>query len=134
MNFLDALKLAAETGQEFRRRGWPPNAVALGWSTELRDPYAQCRFEKTGAAYICIRKDMLADDWEMLPLPQKTMSFMEAVELMKNGAKVGRLAWPESNRNLIQHKGAFMHYTGAPPTEYVVLAEDVAANDWIQVK
>jgi len=132
MNFLEVLKLAEETGQTFRRRFWDRSAGDLEWTTAVSRSYLQCRWVRSSAAYICTREDMFADDWELVSLPPKPMSFMEAVKHMKQGCSVRRLAWPVPC-SLKVDDGAIAHYTNRSYTGNWLAVGDVESSDWILI-
>jgi len=89
MNFIEAVK-AARDGKKIRRKDWTdPQLTAYaisGWlyMSSLHCPAKHMEVSVDGS---------LADDWEIVPEPPKTMGFMEAWAEAKKGKKIARLAW-----------------------------------------
>jgi hypothetical protein len=94
LNFIEAVQ-AAKSGQKVRRAELWDDAYICVDST--LGEVMRCRGDYTKP--LCpLVDDFLATNWEIVPDPPKTMTFMEAVEEMKQGKKVSRLVWRELYR------------------------------------
>ena len=124
LNFIEAVK-AANEGKKVRRAGWDDSYV----------------FVNHGRTNLCGSveainhvENILAEDWEIVPDPPKTMGFMEAMAKVKAGHGVSRNCW--SNRFV--RNGTFTivvvenasRYAG----NYVPTHVDIEATDWVVVE
>ena len=134
MNFLEVLKVAEETERTFRRATWYPHKGDLCWSPSDMVYGSQCIWARTGAPYTCTREDMFADDWELTPLPPKPMSFMEAVECMKQGRRVRRPTWPPYRGSMSIIASSFAYHSDPPYAGPGLTPIDVESNDWVLVE
>ena len=132
MNFLEVLKAASETGRSFRRATWTPSRAALSWLPGDPPRYDKCVWSGDGSEFVCWHGDVFADDWELVPAPPKTMSFMEAVKHMRRGCRVRRLAW--SSLSLKITDGAFALYSDRIYTDARLLVKDVEVDDWVVIE
>ena len=131
MNFIEAVR-AAKNGKKIKRAGWLP-ACELGIDdTGYVLVYAHRADEaKVFSAHIC---HILADDWVVVSEPQKTMTWTEALELLKNGKKVRRLSWGNPSYHLVEKMDHFLGCCDVDRNQnpYSFRRSDIEATDWVE--
>ena len=88
MNFIEAVK-AAMDGKKIRRACW--GSDGFGFLTTCKDGMSFVNEDNDGCHVLHLW--VLADDWEIVPEPPKTMSFIDAWAEAKKGRKIARLKW-----------------------------------------
>ena len=94
MNLLEVIKAAK--GKKFRRACWD-DGKAIVFSLDLRlhtDTLTSFERYVTNTMDSFLEFELLANDWEVVP---ETMTWAEAYEKLKEGKKVRRLGWYNSN-------------------------------------
>jgi hypothetical protein len=130
LNFIEAVQ-AASGGKKIRRACWTRGEYVFFNDDNGVFVYGNGHTESLKA----LPRNILADDWEIVPEPPKTMTFMEAVVEIEAGKKVRRLAWRKDwhARRL----------TGVPDVAAIFgdsvisnpfTTDDYKATDWIAVE
>ena len=126
LNFIEAVQ-AAKAGKRIRRASWALNCAVADVNNYFY------YIGQNDSFFICI-VDILADDWEIVPEPPKTMTFMEAWTAMKEGKKVKRLEMPQIYR-IDKHEifrqdchtsawyCAGLHFIDIEATDWIVVEE-----------
>jgi hypothetical protein len=83
MNFIEAVQ-AAKDGKTVRRAVWECQRLTI------HNGFVYCMGEIGDHSKV---EHILAEDWEIVPEPPKTMGFMEAWEQAKAGKKIARYIW-----------------------------------------
>jgi hypothetical protein len=129
MTFTEAVQ-AAKNGHKIRQAGWRPPCYLYFVTDKFTD-------EEDRAFSRLYRDDFLADDWEIVPEPPKTMTFTEAIEKSEGGTPVQRIGWNDlcvmfgtEGEDQCPLKMSIIDkaYTGDSLTY-----DDIAATDWIVV-
>lgn len=127
MKFWEAIK-ALEDGNKIRCKDWPGGYylyAQLNVYDERILVDEECR-----AIFSAIHVDK---EWEIYQDPVKTYSFMESMELLKEGKKVKRKEWHSGwltiERSCICHQDEYMD--PAPRHFYL---KDIEASDWVVVE
>lgn len=125
MKFWEAMR-ELEAGKSVRLKEWPSTAY---WS-----------FKQSGQLWMGIVDLFIlaSKEWELYEEPQRTLSFMEVVQGLKEGKRFKRPKWPNemsfgTSRYTIQSKDrpARINLYGGEPWDLTV--EDFEATDWIEV-
>jgi len=136
LNFIEAVKAAMER-KKVRRAKWqdkntdgsPSCLVVYGIYLRFLD----------GQDFFPSIETILAEDWEIVEDPPKTMGFMEAWEQAKLGKKIARLAWDsvdvavfdEEENCLVHH---FVHHNTPVPVQLRIRKLHIDATDWVVVE
>jgi len=127
LNIIEAVQ-TAQSGKKIRRASWLPGEAIYHSSDRFRFA-SDDRLYENFLAY-----DIRADDWEIVPEPPKTMTFMEAWTAMKEGKKVKRLEMPQIYR-IDKHEifrqdchtsawyCAGLHFIDIEATDWIVVEE-----------
>jgi len=134
MNFIEAVK-AEKDGKKVRRKIWgtendeTPLQITAGRNHFLYDD---------GSIYVTIMQDFLADDWEIVPEPPKTMGFVEAMAKVKEWKTVRRLHWVrsfvrkgKSGQCGIERAKTFKDDPREYCKEFIPQMGDIEATDWV---
>ena len=129
MNFIEAIK-AKQDGKRVMRKNV---ALLIGVDSDglTGEPHSFCLTTPDVRA-------MLAEDWEIVPEPPKTMTFMEAMAKVRKGKKVYRVCWS----NAYVGRGIGGLYTAIIKNEanvehrmdFTPNIADIEATDWIVVE
>ena len=128
LNVMEAVR-AAKDGKKIRRASWLPGEAIYHSSDRFRFACDDRLYENF------LTYDILADDWEIVPEPPKTMTFQEAVEAMKQGMAITRA----SNRRFTFRYSTALNNRFVrierlkPLKEASFYIEDINATDWIIV-
>ena len=132
MNFIEAVKIAAETGCKIKRPAWHKNSLVFNCDGMLR-----CA---DGDSFSNYKEHLLADDWEVVNEKIETMEWPAALSLLKEGKLVRRLAWPSTAKlKLTQgNSNTYRFYRwesghSIPWQYYSFSLEDFEADDWVEV-
>ena len=123
MKFSEAMA-ALEAGKKVRLPEWPESQyihLQQHWIQDerLRDCDIDCSWIK--------------DNWELYEEPIKMYSFMEAVQLMKEGKKVKRLHGSFGDFSIKRAPCDFIFYC-KESISFPLRISDVEATDWIIVE
>jgi len=93
------------------------------------------------ASYKLEGDDLLADDWEIVPDPPKTMGFMEAWEQAKQGKKIARLSWANGVHAVFDRQDGSLIFClekpstcGNQPRTLFMTRSYIDATDWFVVE
>lgn len=110
---------ALEEGRSVRCKSWEPGCfVSL-------DQGEECKF-----CGLLLWKD-LKNEWELYEEPQKTYTFMEVVQGLKEGKKFVRKYWIIDNINYVMTIAGLVDDNQRVCRLYLT---DFEATDWIEVK
>jgi hypothetical protein len=125
MNFIEAV-LAAQDGHKIRRAGWC--SAFIDKNNKMRNDVNDRLFEP-------VISDYLADDWEIVLEPPKTMTFTKAMAAVKAGKKVRRMipGWETVNIET-ELRGPQKRLNHVAICTYAPSFDDIEATDWIEVQ
>lgn len=132
LSFSEAVK-AAMDGKKIRRACWHKSRAIIFYRGLLQNIDAPRTVDM-------IAKEILADDWEIVPDPLKTMGFMDAWAEAKKGKKIARLEWSKDTcAKLVQDCGFLKlrrcDLKGVHLYNVVeIIKENIDATDWIVVE
>ena len=129
LSFSEAVK-AAMDGKKIRRAAWiDPQLTAYADSGWLYMESPDCP-----AKHVDVSVDAtLADDWEIVPEPPKTMGFMEAWEQAKQGKKIARLSFENYSAKIIDDC-LITTFRNGVQSEMNITTAYIDATDWYVVE
>ena len=111
MKFSEAMK-ALEEGKKVRREDWNEGCFVYVLNDSVFDEKGSSRSIYLSAPFL--------ENWELYEEPVKTYSFIEAVQLMKEGKTIKRKYWGSWYSMRITYDYTFKFTT-----------EDIEATDWM---
>ena len=138
MNFIEAVKAAMER-KKVRRAKWqdkntdgsPSCLVVYGIYLRFLD----------GQDFFPSIETILAEDWEIVEDPPKTMGFMEAWEQAKQGKKIARLSWANGVHAVFDRQDGSLIFClekpstcGNQPRTLFMTRSYIDATDWFVVE
>lgn len=125
MKFWEAMKLLQE-GHIIRRKEWASSyGILLTLLTErIIDTY-----EKPFPIHF------ISDDWELYQETEKTYTFTEVVQGLKEGNRYSRKGWIVPGTVFIKESSIRIQFSSTHNSEnYALTIIDLEAKDWIEVK
>lgn len=123
MRFSEAMK-ALEEGKRVRPKYWHKDCfLCRGSDGTIVDAAKSSMF--------CIEEWSLME-WELYEEPEKTYTFMEVVQGLKEGKRFKRKDW--GDWFLAYSQCTYIEGKGIPPCFAPFTIENFEANDWIEVK
>lgn len=130
MKFWEALKHIQE-GKKVRVKDWNDD-----WYV-YKSPSGKCIIDEEGKPVHLTYEDSLCVEWELYEEPEKTYTWMEVVEGLKEGKVFARKKFKSSTIRSFRTLSPFgriirpTNHRDHPPD---ILLEDYQATDWIEVK
>lgn len=123
MRFSEAMK-ALEEGKKVRIKHWQENCcLCIGSDGTI--------FDQAKDSTFCI-EEWLLTEWELYEEPERTLSFTEMVQGLKEGKRFKRKDW--GDWFLAYSQCTYIEGKGIPPCFAPFTIENFEANDWIEVK
>jgi hypothetical protein len=130
MNFTDAVR-AAVAGKKIRRVGWDASVCLLVYTQADGNTYLDFEGDDDTSANLSTTS-YLADDWEVIEDPPKTMTFSAMQKVYQTGRSVKRLG---SDKVHSLQGGVLFH---KPSNDYWFMegfnGDDIEAMDWVVVE
>ena len=122
-----AVQMAVDTDCKIRRMDWDPKAYIFLEEGSGEFLWHDCE------TFVPTYESLCGDDWEIVS-ERKKMSFLAAMDLLKQGKRMTREAWTLGERIWLNHTTLWREFPREcmPVDHYRPKFEDLDATDWME--